>query len=310
MLEGGSPSMEIRIPNWTKLWGRLAQSKLGRILWVIGGIQFGWRVVLGLLGWKSQVEEAVVTAHQAAPFLGLVVAAVTSIWFGLALVFLGTAYFIFVPTTEHPKSAIGSNVAVWSAAIMSIAALFGVSVLIAALRLSQGSLPTSSPVGSGYMQLATIVIPQRWSTVATGKQLAFNVIWSNPVASRIFNTWTSVGVYVLDASPDADQKARSTFDTNSKKDREQYLAGKMPAGRTLGLNETYYVTVGTPPLTQQQSDGLLKGSVRIYLVSMYAWSDTNGPFAHKETQDDCRWLLFPDQASNAISRGLLNWHFC
>jgi hypothetical protein len=194
--------MVIRWPSTDEWRDLVARSRFGglRLLIIYGLVHFIISVLSIALGWKSEVEEAVTTAYQLGPIIGVVLFIVASPWFGLVVVLLGLGYAICVPSTQHPSSRLAAMIAVWSAFGVSLCALFALSLLIVAMRLSQMSIPTTSPGGSGFLQLSTINIPTRFSTFAVGKQFGFNINWTNPVAARIFNAHEYSGVFVRNAS--------------------------------------------------------------------------------------------------------------
>ncbi len=122
--------MEIRWPSLDQCREKIANSNLG---WLLGLFGLVWT----LLGWKGQVEEAVNTAHQLFPFLSVALTFVGSTWFGIALMMAGLVYVIFVPAERHPSSSAIATAAAIGACMLSFAALFFVTALIFANRLSR-----------------------------------------------------------------------------------------------------------------------------------------------------------------------------
>jgi hypothetical protein len=105
-----------------------------------------------------------------------------------------------------------------------------------------------------------------------------------------------------------DQQVKQEFDKITKEGKAQYRAGKI-TGHEISLNEMVFQTVGTAPLTQQQYDGILKGTMRIYILSWYAWTDSQSPLGHKTFGDDCRCLL-PPEGGATFNQTILIWRWC
>jgi hypothetical protein len=104
------------------------------VLSVLGGLKLFFDVLVWVLDWKSRVDEAVETAGQVGPGLSMVLNAVMSPWFGVALILLGVFYLVFVPAESHPAEthpAIGvrvANIFPWAAAGVCTLLLWGAFV--------------------------------------------------------------------------------------------------------------------------------------------------------------------------------------
>ena len=139
-LDTGVCRMEIRWPTQKEcgeLYEKISRSKAVSILSLIWLLQIIGHAVLSLLGWKAQVEEAVMTTQQFAPFLGHTFSVLASPWLGFVLVLLGLGYLVFVPTEDHPSSHLMTMIIAWIACGLSLLALFVFSVFVVATRIAR-----------------------------------------------------------------------------------------------------------------------------------------------------------------------------
>jgi len=158
---------------------------------------------------------------------------------------------------------------------------------------------------TGFLQFDRIEIRQETSYLAAGKQFGGNFYSRNPGPTRVFNAYGYSKSFVMEVGDDTDRLVQSLFEQQIRAIREDYLAGKIK-GPEQGIGQGLWTTVLTEPLTQEQVDGILKGTVRIYFVTWLAWSDQQGG---KDFSYDCRWLQGYTLKAPYKEREIV-WHYC
>jgi hypothetical protein len=126
-----------------------------------------------------------------------------------------------------------------------------------------------------------------YSDITPGKPFAVNIYYSNPGPEPITNIQSGGRAFVENAD---DQRVRVLSEKGLQSVREEYKAGKIKGIDSMGVGKKDLVTfqtIPTPPLTQNEVEGIFKGTMRIYLVAWQAWTDSQG---YKDFSYECRWL--------------------
>jgi hypothetical protein len=170
-------------------------------------------------------------------------------------------------------------------------------------RIPSTHMPSRPEHTTAFLQIQKPEILQQYSLIAPAKQFGGNIRSQNPGPERVFQAFGFTRIYVENVNDDTDKNVRIKFEKELYPKRKDYLAGKIK-GPEIGVGLGIWGTVTTPPLTQEQFDGLVSGSVRIYFVSWLAWTDVNGK---KDSTYDCRWLQTP---TGPYKKDEIVWHFC
>lgn len=169
------------------------------------------------------------------------------------------------------------------------------------IRDSESQIEAALPKGS--LRFNKIDIPQEYSSIGIGTQFGVNWHFINPGPGRVFNTLGFYHLYVEEeVTEHTDRKVMELFES----DLRHYLARK-PGGFEVGSGEGMWMTMRTPSFTQQQFEGILKGTTRIYFVAWLMWTDAQGdkdPPLYR-----CAWLQGESLQPANLTEDLI-WHFC
>jgi hypothetical protein len=167
-----------------------------------------------------------------------------------------------------------------------------------------------------FLEVSDFRITPGHDVIAPGRQFALDTLFSNPVDTRIVDAIAYQAVFVENADDTSDRLVRESLDRLVRESFEKlvapikrsYLAGINLGQSMIGLNDGIWGTKATPPLTEEQCNGIVRGTVRMYFVSWFAWADSDNPESRKASGNDCRWLQPPD--GERYTPSSLTWHFC
>jgi hypothetical protein len=125
---------------------------------------------------------------------------------------------------------------------------------------------------------------------------------------HVFDAIAYQAVFVENADDTSDRLVRESFEKLVAPIKRSYLAGIIHGQSMIGLNDGIWGTKATPPLTEEQCNGIVRGTVRMYFVSWFAWADSDNPESRKASGNYCRWLQPPD--GERYTPSSLTWHFC
>jgi hypothetical protein len=131
----------------------------------------------------------------------------------------------------------------------------------------------AAAVPKGSMQYKETEIPREHplESIGVGKQFVVNWLFTNPGPGRVFNVLLFTKAYVEEADEQTNQRVKALFEN----DLAQVLA-KKPQGQEVSPGEIAWRTIRTPPFTQQQYEGILKGTTRLYFVAWLRWTNAQG----------------------------------
>ena len=144
-------------------------------------------------------------------------------------------------------------------------------------------------------------IIQEYSHIAPGKALAARINWSNQTKERLFKPACWAAAYVEHVDAETEKRVHRRFLEQSGPGRYRYFAGKT-GGPEMAPNYAIGAEPKTPPLTEEQCGGLLRGTARLYLISWIGWIDS---FGRRDSASQCVWIETPDSTITAE-----RWHYC
>lgn len=179
---------------------------------------------------------------------------------------------------------------------------------------------TGLPRGAeGFLQWERIEFVEGKSNIVAGREFGANFWSKNPGPTPVYNASGFQAVIIAGIeskeasgqSPQLDDAAlekmvRSSFEDDLRPVRSSYLAGKLK-GVTLGVGHGVWGTDYTPPLTKNEVEGILKGYIRLYFLSWFAWADQEGK---QHEINDCRWLQVSNIPSMPFKKNSPVWHSC
>jgi len=140
--------------------------------------------------------------------------------------------------------------------------------------------------------------------IAEGKSLWLNVIYRNSGTQPIHHEYNTQSLWVVDMSAaKAEQTMRHRFTTER---RTGYKAAvEKWKGGGVGVEAKVYQSVTSGPLTKSSVDGIMNGSVRLYVLAWATWKDSHNRTGEME---ECHWLQTPSTPELTIANAV--WHTC
>lgn len=162
---------------------------------------------------------------------------------------------------------------------------------------------TLQTLPNGFLQFAKIqyVIGDELFTI--GKPLQLNVYYINKGQAPVHNARITAAM-ALSARGGHTQKAldEEVLRTIGR----EVQAPQADKGATVGVDFAQWTTPSLPiPLTQQMVDGIMQGSLLLYVVSHAQWSDSYGK---PKNELDCVWLNPPPNDRPPLNA--LVWQDC
>jgi hypothetical protein len=154
------------------------------------------------------------------------------------------------------------------------------------------------------LQIEPPDILQQNSVLSPNQQWGGNIHSLNPGPSRAFEAYGYSNVYIETLDGRSDERVLAAFEKEVSPIRQAYAARRL-RGPEVGVGHGIWATALTPPLTQQQIDGLFRGTITFYFVSWVAWRDLKG---QADSAFDCRWLQ--QLPKRVYRRSDIVWHFC
>jgi hypothetical protein len=108
--------------------------------------------------------------------------------------------------------------------------------------------------------------------------------------------------------PKAAAKIRDEVKAGLSSFRKDFLEGKL-VGSTVGHGEAVWTTLLANALTLKQYQGLLDGTVRIFIFHWVGWTVSPSPKSQKDSFESCTWLQALGSPSNFTTSALV-WHLC
>jgi hypothetical protein len=160
---------------------------------------------------------------------------------------------------------------------------------------------------TGFLQFDSIEIAREYSYIVAGKQFGGNFYSRNPGPTRVFNAFGYSKAYVINSRPGGgtDLEIDRHFEQDLAPVRHSYLRGDIK-GPEQGIGQGIWTTVLTPTLSQEDVEGIIRGTSTIYFVTWLAWSDQQG---NKDSAYDCRYLQGWTLSAQYKKEHIV-WHFC
>lgn len=122
------------------------------------------------------------------------------------------------------------------------------------------------------------------------KPIMANVTFENRGKQRVFNNFTFGEIaIVMNVNEKADKVAREAFMRNVRSSRAN-IAAKGLRGTEVGVGMSVWKTIQSVPLSKEHIDGILRGTSRMYIQTLSAW--TNADNKHSESIS-CVWIQPP-----------------
>ncbi len=163
------------------------------------------------------------------------------------------------------------------------------------------SQSVSRHIAAGFIQFARMPEFLNNGQIAEGVPITTNLFLTNrgsePVDDfvRVFAT-----AIVSVQGKDPDQVDREVHSALSKQAIKNMKTAKK--GPTINVNDVAWNTLSSPPLTKEQADGILRGTLRFYVYGWARWKDELHDF------DSCIWLQAPSVPQVDSNKAV--WHVC
>jgi hypothetical protein len=161
--------------------------------------------------------------------------------------------------------------------------------------------PPSRHVSAGSIQSARMPEFLNNGQIAEGVPISVNLSLANRGSEPVDNFERYFGTFLVSVkdrdSQQVDREVHSAFL------KEVTKAAKMAKkGPTINVGDVAWNTLVTPPLTKEQVDGILRGTVRFYAYAWARWKDELHDF------DSCIWLQAPSVPQIDSTKAV--WHIC
>jgi hypothetical protein len=168
-----------------------------------------------------------------------------------------------------------------------------------------GNSPQTPADLTGFLQLDEIHPVINANLLVPGHALSMNVYLRNKGTHPVHGKFSNEALAILDTSaPRIEQQTRLAFTALNKKGQKEATQAKQ-LGDEVGADQVAYRTATSRPLTQPDIEGIMRGSVRVYLLFWSVWQDSMN---HSGKIEGCYWLQPPQ--STELSLQTMIWHTC
>ena len=203
-------------------------------------------------------------------------------------------------TTQKWRIIIGS------VSIFILGILLGVCDLwMVSQKATQESALLDKNTG-GFLQFNEIDIYQQYSSIYAGKVFGGDSSVINASTEPVKNTYAYDKSYIEQADEHTDSRVMKVFEEEIIPIRQKYLHGDIQ-GPEIGVGKRLRGPITTRPLTADEAQSVWNGTMRIYFVSWWAWTNLRG---HRFFSSDCRWLQASTLPRPSYKKENIVWHYC
>lgn len=158
----------------------------------------------------------------------------------------------------------------------------------------------SHHVAAGFVQFARMPEFLNNGQIAEGVPITTNIFLMNKGSEPIDNFVRNFAIALVSIKgKDADQVDREVHSALSKSAKKEAIKAK---GISLNVGDVAWNTLSTPPLTKEQVDDMMHGTLRFYVYGWSRWKDELHDF------DECVWLQAPSVPQIDSNKAV--WHIC
>lgn len=158
---------------------------------------------------------------------------------------------------------------------------------------------------TGIMQVEQVQPVKDYNVLDAGRVVGFNIIYENVGSQPVHDSYHVEALGFALAGPEEEQKVRNLFETG-KKQKQKEIRERHMRGDDVAINAPVYRSVtSATALTRDGADGIMTGSIKLYLLIWSSWRDSHNQLGKFEV---CYWLQPPQTRELTVQNAI--WHTC